>query len=162
MGAVAPRGSPRLLDAVRARLRFKHYSLEQAYIGWIRRFILANDKRHPREMGASEVERFLSDLAERRAVTASTQIQALSAMLFRRLQLVEQTAQAGILVHIPAAISAARIIATRKRPVASVRHGSEGDLGAARSASVSRLGNMSKLVRTSEAANHHQHPGRYC
>src|SRR6185312_6018166 len=68
----------------RARLRFKHYSLrtEQAYIGWIRRFILANGKRHPREMGADEVERFLSDLAVRRAVAASTQNQALSALLF--------------------------------------------------------------------------------
>lgn len=54
-GGAAARGSPRLLDAVRARLRFKHYSLrtERAYIGWIRRFILANGKRHPREMGAS-------------------------------------------------------------------------------------------------------------
>lgn len=76
--------APRLLDAVRARLRFKHYSLrtEQAYIGWIRRFILANGKRHPREMGVDEVERFLSDLAVRRAVAASTQNQALSALLF--------------------------------------------------------------------------------
>lgn len=75
---------PRLLDEVRGRLRFKHYSLrtEQAYVGWIRRFILANGKRHPRDMGAAEVEQFLSNLAVRRAVAASTQNQALSALLF--------------------------------------------------------------------------------
>ncbi|EQD74205.1 integron integrase, partial [mine drainage metagenome] len=76
--------APRLLDEVRRRLRLKHYSLrtEQAYIGWIRRFILGNGKRHPREMGATEVERFLSDLAVRGHVAASTQNQALSALLF--------------------------------------------------------------------------------
>lgn len=76
--------APRLLDDVRGRLRFKRYSLrtEQTYVGWIRRFILANGKRHPREMGAAEVERFLSDLAVRRDVAASTQNQALSALLF--------------------------------------------------------------------------------
>jgi integron integrase len=75
---------PRLLDEVRRRLRLKHYSLrtEQAYVGWIRRFILANGKRHPREMGAAEVEHFLSDLAVRGGVAASTQNQALSAVLF--------------------------------------------------------------------------------
>lgn len=80
---VPPHG-PRLLDEVRSRLRVKHYSLrtEQAYVGWIRRFILANGKRHPREMGAAEVEQFLSDLAVRGAVAASTQNQALSALLF--------------------------------------------------------------------------------
>lgn len=75
---------PRLLDNVRGRLRYKHDSsrTEQAYVGWIRRFILANDKRHPREMGAAEVERFLSDLAVRGEVSASTRNQALSALLF--------------------------------------------------------------------------------
>ena len=54
--------APRLLDEVRRVLRVKHYSLrtEQAYVGWIWRFILANGKRHPREMGAAEVEGFLS------------------------------------------------------------------------------------------------------
>lgn len=75
---------PRLLDQVRARLRLKHYSLrtEQAYVGWIRRFILANDKRHPREMGVAEVEGFLSALAVQGQVAAGTQNQALSALLF--------------------------------------------------------------------------------
>lgn len=72
------------MDEVRRRSRLKHYSLrtEQAYIGWIRRFIQGNGKRHPREMGASEVERFLSDLAVQGQVAAGTKNQALSALLF--------------------------------------------------------------------------------
>lgn len=73
-----------LLEEVRARLRVKHYSLrtEQAYVGWIRRFIQANGRRHPRELGAPEVEAFLSGLATRDRVAAATQNQALSAILF--------------------------------------------------------------------------------
>jgi integron integrase len=76
--------APRLLDDVRRRLRLKHYSLrtEQAYTGWIRRFILANGKRHPRELGGAEVERFLSLLASDGDVAAGTQNQALAALLF--------------------------------------------------------------------------------
>lgn len=74
----------RLLDQVRARCRRLNYSVrtERAYAGWIKRFVLANDKRHPRELGAHEVERFLTDLAVRGNVAASTQNQALSALLF--------------------------------------------------------------------------------
>ncbi|MDQ3057101.1 MAG: integron integrase [Pseudomonadota bacterium] len=74
----------RLLDDVRRQLRVRHYSLrtEGIYVAWIRRFILANGKRHPREMGAVELERFLSVLAVREKVSASTQNQALSALLF--------------------------------------------------------------------------------
>jgi hypothetical protein len=54
--------APRLLQQVRERVRLRHYSIrtEQAYVSWIRRFILANGRRHPREMGAAEVERFLT------------------------------------------------------------------------------------------------------
>lgn len=76
--------SPRLFDEVRRRLRLKHYSLytERAYLGWIRRFIVASGRRHPREMGAAEVEAFLSMLAVQGRVSASTQNQALSAILF--------------------------------------------------------------------------------
>src|SRR6185312_16561185 len=75
---------PRLLDEVCRVLRTRHYSLrtEQVYVGWIRRYILANGKRHPRDMGAAEVERFLSQLAVQGQVAASTQNQALSALLF--------------------------------------------------------------------------------
>ena len=56
---------PKLLDRVRAKIRAKHYSLrtERAYLAWIRRFILFNDKRHPSEMAAPDVERFLTSLA---------------------------------------------------------------------------------------------------
>ncbi len=75
---------PRLLERVRDALRTRHYSLrtERAYLGWIRRFILANGKCHPREMGAAEVEHFLSALAVHGKVAASTQNQALAALLF--------------------------------------------------------------------------------
>ncbi len=72
------------MEVVRSRIRAKHYSLrtEQAYLGWIRRFILANERRHPRELGGVEVEGFLSRLATEGNVAASTQNQALSALLF--------------------------------------------------------------------------------
>lgn len=78
-----PRGLG-LLEAVRARCRVKHYSLrtERAYVGWAWRFIVANGKRHPRTLGAVEIETFLSALATRDDVAASTQNQALSALLF--------------------------------------------------------------------------------
>lgn len=76
--------APKLLDAVRERIRFKHYSIrtERSYVDWIRRFILFHGKRHPREMGAPEVEAFLTHLAARKNVAASTQNQAFSALLF--------------------------------------------------------------------------------
>jgi integron integrase len=72
------------LDAIRRRLKAKHYSLrtERSYLGWIKRFILANGKRHPRDLSGPEVEAFLSRLATDGKVAASTQNQALSALLF--------------------------------------------------------------------------------
>src|SRR5262249_20151756 len=75
---------PKLLDQVRAALRVRHYSLrtEEAYVGWIRRFIVFHGKRHPREMGKEEVTTFLTRLAVQGKVAASTQNQALSALLF--------------------------------------------------------------------------------
>ena len=75
---------PKLLDQVRERIRVKHYSLrtQDAYLHWIRRFIHFHGLRHPREMGAAEVEAFLSHLATAERVAASTQNQALSALLF--------------------------------------------------------------------------------
>ncbi|OFW15312.1 MAG: hypothetical protein A3H29_05045, partial [Acidobacteria bacterium RIFCSPLOWO2_02_FULL_67_21] len=74
---------PKLLNAVREAIRLRHYSrrTEEAYIAWIRRFIVASGTRHPREMGETEVTAFLSRLAAR-GVAASTQNQALSAILF--------------------------------------------------------------------------------
>ena len=75
---------PRLLDQVRDRIRVKHYSIrtEQAYVDWIKRYIHFHGKRHPRELGAAEVEAFLTDLAVRGRVAASTQNQARAALLF--------------------------------------------------------------------------------
>jgi integron integrase len=84
---------PKLLDQVRDRIRRKHYSLrtESAYIHWIRRFIYFHDKRHPRELGAQEVERFLTHLAVAGQVSASTQNQAMSALLFLYKEVLVQT-----------------------------------------------------------------------
>ncbi|MEF7614190.1 integron integrase [Aquincola sp. MAHUQ-54] len=75
---------PKLLDQVRTRIRTLHYSIrtEEAYTGWIRRFILFHRKKHPRDMGAVEVESFLSSLATQNNVSASTQNQAKAAVLF--------------------------------------------------------------------------------
>lgn len=75
---------PRLLDRLRARIRTLHYSIrtEQAYVDWARRFILFHGKRHPQELGAAEIEAFLSHLAVERNVSASTQNQAKAALLF--------------------------------------------------------------------------------
>ncbi len=80
---------PRLLDEVRNRIRAKHYSrrTEQSYTHWIKRFILFHGKRHPNDMGAKEVEAFLSSLAVDRNVSASTQRQALAAILFFRAKM---------------------------------------------------------------------------
>lgn len=73
-----------LLDQVRNQIRILHYSIrtEEAYLNWIKQFIVFNGKRHPNEMGADEISRFLSYLARERNVAASTQNQALSALLF--------------------------------------------------------------------------------
>jgi integron integrase len=77
-------GKPRLLDLVREAIRTRHYSrrTEEAYVGWIKRYIFFHEKRHPVEMGAPEVGRFLTSLAVDGRAAASTQNQALSALLF--------------------------------------------------------------------------------
>jgi integron integrase len=83
--------SPKLLDQVRERLRVKHYSIrtETQYIQWIRRFIYFHGKRHPRDMGGPEVEAYLTHLAVDGHVAASTQNQALSALLFLYREVLE-------------------------------------------------------------------------
>ena len=80
----AARRAPRLLDHVRLAVRARHYSLrtEEAYVGWVNRFVLFHRKRHPQTMGEPEINAFLSDLAVRQGVSASTQNQALAAILF--------------------------------------------------------------------------------
>ncbi len=77
-------GKPRLLDQMRERIRLKHYSIrtERVYCEWVKRFIRFHQYRHPQDMGAAEVEAFLTELAVKRNVSASTQNQALSALLF--------------------------------------------------------------------------------
>lgn len=76
--------SKKLLDQVREVSRLKHHSIrtEEAYVGWIRRYILFHNKRHPKEMGSKEIETFLTHLAVQRHVAASTQNQALNALVF--------------------------------------------------------------------------------
>ncbi len=76
--------APRLLDQLRERIRLRHYSIrtERAYVDWVRRFIFFHGKRHPISLGAAEVEAFLTSLAVDRNVSASTQSQALAALLF--------------------------------------------------------------------------------
>ena len=75
---------PKLLDQVRAKIRLKHYSIrtEKAYVDWIKRYIFFHNKRHPMEMGAHEMEQFLNNLAVEKKVSASTQNQALSVLIF--------------------------------------------------------------------------------
>lgn len=82
--AAPPFASTRLLDQVRERIRYLHYSqaTEKAYLFWIRSYIRWSGLRHPRDMGQAEVEGFLSMLANERHVSASTHKQALSAILF--------------------------------------------------------------------------------
>jgi hypothetical protein len=89
--AVVSDKKPKLLDRVRSDLRVKHYSIrtERAYIDWIRRFILFHGKRHPNEMGEQEISAFLTHLAVDRHVAASTQNQALCALLFLYQQVLQ-------------------------------------------------------------------------
>jgi integrase len=81
-----------LCRSVRDAIRLKHYSIrtEEAYVGWITRFILFHDKRHPNEMGRTEIEAFLTHLAVEQNVAASTQNQAFSALLFLYREVLHQ------------------------------------------------------------------------
>jgi integron integrase len=74
----------RLLDEVREQIRLRHYSYrtEKCYVDWIKRFVLFQNKRHPKTMGAAEISAYLTHLAVTRKVTAATQNQALAALLF--------------------------------------------------------------------------------
>ena len=75
---------PRLMEQVRAEIRARHYSrrTEDAYVHWIRRFIVFHGRRHPRDLGAPEISAFVAWLAVEQRMAASTQNQALSAVLF--------------------------------------------------------------------------------
>ena len=82
----------RLLDQVRHVIRKKHYSIrtEQAYTDWIKRFILFHGKRHPKDMGEKEISQYISYLAVKRNVAASTQNQALNAIVFLYKQVLKR------------------------------------------------------------------------
>lgn len=109
---------PRLLDRVRMEIRTRHYSLrtEQSYIQWIRRFICFHNKRHPHEMGEHEISAFLTWLAVERKVSASTQNQALSAILFmyqkvlrRKLDWLDNIIRAKRPRHLPVVLTRSEV-----------------------------------------------------
>src|SRR5207253_4930086 len=83
---------PKFIEQMRSFMRARRYSLrtEQAYLDWIRRFILFHGKRHPRDLGETEITDFLTSLAAQHHVAASTQNQALSALLFLYQQFFER------------------------------------------------------------------------
>ena len=82
----------RLLDQVRDAIRLKHYSLrtEQAYVDWVKRYILFHKKQHPKDMGAAHVKAFSEHLAINLHVSASTQNQALNALVFLYREIIHQ------------------------------------------------------------------------
>ncbi|MBK6512626.1 MAG: integron integrase [Polyangiaceae bacterium] len=111
---------PRLFDRVRGALRVRRYSprTERAYLGWIRRFILHHGKRHPRDLGPDHITQFLTELATHQKVSASTQNQALAALLFLYVDVLGvQIATLGELVRakrphrIPVVLSAGEVAA---------------------------------------------------
>ncbi len=115
---------PRLLERVRAAIRARHYSTrtEKAYVAWIRRYIVFNQMRHPDQMGAAEVTCFLSHLATQGKVSASTQNQALSALLFlyrdllrRELAGLEEVVRAKGPVRLPLVLSRDEVTAILRR-----------------------------------------------
>jgi site-specific recombinase XerD len=109
--------APRLLQRVRQAVRVRHYSVrtEESYVAWVRRFVRFNAMRHPAELGAEDVNRFVTALAESGRLSASTQTQALSALLFLYRHVLRQDigdlgaiARAKGPVRLPACWSAAR------------------------------------------------------
>lgn len=109
-----PEKPKKLLDQVRDAIRIKHYSYrtEQSYVDWVRRYILFHQKRHPAEMSEAEVQAFITHLAVERNVSASTQNQALSAILFlyrhvlsRELALPSNLIRAKKSSHLPTVLS---------------------------------------------------------
>ncbi len=121
--AANPSHAPKLLDQVRGKIRLKHYSIrtEQAYVDWIKRFILHFDKRHPRELGAAEVEAFLTHLAVAGNVAAATQNQAKSALLFLYREVLE--------TELPWLDNVERARAPKRLPVVLTREEVQGVLG---------------------------------
>jgi site-specific recombinase XerD len=136
--------SPKLLDRVREAIRLRHYSrrTEDAYVLWIRRFIVFHGKRHPRELGEADVTAFISSLATR-GVSPSTQNQALSAVLFlyeviigRKLPWMDAVVRARRPARLPVMLSRKEVGLLLGGPLADhlvrVKAQHEADLGAGR------------------------------
>ena len=107
--------APRLIDSTREVLRVHHYSIstERSYIQWIKRFIYFNHKRHPKEMGVDEITAYLTHLAVDRKVSASTQNQALNALLFLYKRVLK--------IELPLIDSVVRAKRTKRLPVVFTR-----------------------------------------
>lgn len=125
-GRPAPCGPQplKLLDRVRQAIRVRHYSrrTEDAYVLWIRRYILFHHKAHPSTMGSAEIEAFLTSLAVERHVSASTQNQALSALLFLYREVlqadpgqVKAAPRAASPVHVPVVLTPGEVRAVLER-----------------------------------------------
>src|SRR5436190_4531788 len=115
---------PRLLDRVRDKIRLRHYSIrtEQAYLDWIKRFIVFHGKRHPETLGAPEVEAFLTSLAVEHNVAAATQNLAKSSILFlyrevleRDLPWLQNVERARTPAHLPTVLSREEVAAVLAR-----------------------------------------------
>jgi integron integrase len=115
---------PKLLDQVRDKLRVKHYSIrtEQVYVDWIKRYILFHGKRHPKNLGAQDIEAFLTHLAVTGKVAASTQNQAKSAVLFlyrevleTKLPWLENVTQAKAPKRLPVVLTVSEVQAVLSR-----------------------------------------------
>ena len=116
--------SKKLLDQVRDIIRLKQYSIrtEQAYVSWIKRYIIFHKKRHPREMGKPEIEEFLTNLAVNLRVSSSTQNQAFNALLFLYRQVLNQ--------DLPARINATRAKRTQRLPTVMTKQEAQRVIGA--------------------------------
>ncbi len=118
LSAPGEASKPKLLDQIRQLMRLRHYSLrtEEAYVGWIRRYILFHGKRHPRDLAESDIAGFLSSLAIKGRVAASTQNQALNALLFlykevlrRELGFIGETLRVKRPAKLPVVLSRAEV-----------------------------------------------------
>jgi integrase len=100
---------PRLLEQLRGEIRARHYSrrTEDAYVHWIRRFIVFHGRRHPRELGAPEISAFVTSLAVDQHVAASTQNQALSGVLFLYRDVLRQ--DVGVVALLPRARTPSKV-----------------------------------------------------
>jgi integron integrase len=114
----------KLLDQVREAIRVKHYSIrtEQAYVSWVKRYILFHDKRHPADMGKPEIETFLSHLAVDLNVSASTQNQAFNALLFLYQHVLDR--------ELPQTINAKRAKKPKRLPTVMTKEEAQRVIGA--------------------------------